>query len=92
MTRNSAAEMVMEASDVESATSGTSGVVGGTIEVASGINGARASGTDFVGSSSYYAYSARGGIGGAGLGGALRGVEYPANCVHLLRVNRYRQW
>ena len=75
MTRNSAAEMVMEASYVESATSGTSGVVGGSVEVASGIGGAVVGGTDYVGSSSYCVCSACGGIGGAGLGRAPRGAE-----------------
>ena len=58
----------------------------------SSIGAAGAGGTDFVGSLSCCAYSACGGIGVGGLGGARRGAEYPANCVHLLRVNRSQQW
>ena len=61
MARNSVADMVMEASDVGGATGGTGGVVRGTVEVASGIGGTRACGTNSVGSSSCYAYSACGG-------------------------------
>ena len=75
MARNSVAQMVMEASYVEDATSGTTGVVGGAIEVASGIGGAEAGGTDSMGSSSCCACSACGGTGDAGLGGATRGAE-----------------
>ena len=86
MARNSVAEMVMEASDVEGAAGGTGGVVG--VEVASGIGGVGVGGTDSVGSASCYAYSTCGGTGGVGLGGAPRGAEYPTNCVHLSRVNR----
>ena len=92
MAQNSVAEMVMEAFNVEGVAGGIGGVVGGSVEVASGIGGAVAGGTDYVGSSSYCVCSACGGIGGAGLGRALRGAEYPANCVHLSRVNRSRQW
>ena len=62
MARNSVADMVMEASDVGRATGGTGGVAGlGAIGVASGIGGTRACGTNSVGSSSCYAYSACGG-------------------------------
>ena len=92
MAQNSMAEMVMEASNVEGAASGIGGVVRGSIEVASAISGAGAGGTDSVGSSSCYACSACGGNGGAGLGRAPRGAEYPANYVHLSRVNHSRQW
>ena len=75
MTRNYVAEMVMEASDVEGATGGTTRVIGGAVEVASGIDGVGASGTDSMRSSSCCACSACGGTGGAGLGGAPRGAE-----------------
>ena len=75
MARNSMAEMVMEASDVEGASDETTGVVGGAIKVASSIGAAGAGGTDSVGSSSCCAFSACGGIGGTSLGGALRGAE-----------------
>ena len=92
MTQNFVAEMMMEASNVEDAIGGTGGVVGGTVEVASGIGGVGASGIDSVGSSSCYACSACGGTGGAGLSEAPRGAEYLANCVHLSRVNCFRQW
>ena len=64
--------MVMEASNVEGAAGGTEedGVVGGAVEVASGIGSAAgAGGTDSVGNSSYCGYSACGGIGGADLSG-----------------------
>nr|CAN70504.1 hypothetical protein VITISV_024960 [Vitis vinifera] len=77
--------------DVEDATGGTGGVVGGIVEVALGIGGAGVGGIDSVGSSSCCAYSACGGTRNAGLGGAPRGAEYPTNCVHLLRVNRSQQ-
>ncbi|WKA10570.1 hypothetical protein VitviT2T_028135 [Vitis vinifera] len=92
MVQNSVAEMVMEAFNVEGVAGGIGGVVGGSVEVASSIGGAVAGGTDYVGSSSYCVCSACGGTGGAGLGRALRGAEYPANCVHLSRVNHSRQW
>ena len=55
MARNSMAEMVMEAFDVEGATYGTTGMVGGVIEVALGISGTGVGGTNSVGSSSCYA-------------------------------------
>ena len=84
--------MVMEASDVDGATGGIAGVVGGAVEVSSSIGGAGAGGTDSVGSSSCCAYLAYGGTGGAGLGGAPRGAEYSNNCVHLSRMNHSRQW
>ena len=62
MARNSVADMVMEASDVEGATSGTGGVAGvGAIGVASSIGGARVVSIDSMGCSSYYASSAYGG-------------------------------
>ena len=83
--------MVIEASDVDGATGGIVGVVGGAVEVSSGIGGVRAGGTDSVGSSSCYACSAYGVIRSAILGGSPRGAEYPAKCVHLLRVNHSRQ-
>ena len=86
------AEMVIEASDVEGASGGTTRVVGGVVEVASGIGGAGAGGIDSMESSSYCACLAYGGTGGVGLGGAPRGAKYLANCVHLSRVNRFRQW
>ena len=58
MARNSVIDMVIGASDVGDAVGGTRGVVGGSIKVGSGIDGAAgASGTDSVGSSSYYACS-----------------------------------
>ena len=75
MTRKHMAEMVMEASDVDGATGGTTGVVGGAREVSSGIGVAGAGNTNFVGSSSCYACSTYGGTGGAGLSGAPKGVE-----------------
>ena len=75
MARNSVAEMVMEASDVEGASDETTGVVGGAVKVASSIGAAGAGGTNFVGSSSCCACSAYGGTGGAGLGGTSRGAE-----------------
>ena len=84
--------MMMEAFDVEGATYGTTGMVGGVVEVALGIGGTGAGGTDSVGSSSCCACLACGGIGGAGMGRAPRGAEYPANCVHLSRVKWSRQW
>ena len=46
MAQNSTAKMVIEASDVEGAAGGTGGVVGGTVEVASGISGVGAGGTN----------------------------------------------
>ena len=52
MARKSMAEMVMEAFDVEGATYGTTGMVGGVVEVALGIGGTGAGGTDSMGSSS----------------------------------------
>ena len=53
MAQNSMADMVIEASDVGGAVSGTRGVVGGSIKVASSIDAAvGAGGIDFVGSSS----------------------------------------
>ena len=63
MARKSVAEMVMETSDVEGATSGTTGVVRGVVEVASGIGGVGAGGIDSMGSLSccacdYYSKSA----------------------------------
>ena len=67
--------MVMKALNVEGVTDGTARVVGGAVEVASGIGGAGAGGIDSMGSSSCCACSACGGIGGAGLGGAPRVVE-----------------
>ena len=48
MARNSVAKIVMEASDVEGAIGGTRGVARGSVEVASGIGGAGAGGTDSV--------------------------------------------
>ena len=75
MARNSVVEIVMEASNVKGATDGIAGVVGGKVEVTSGIGGVGACGIDSVGSSSCCACSAYGGIGGAGLGGAPRGTE-----------------
>ena len=92
ITQKSVPEMMMEAFDVEGAAGGTGRVVEGVVEVASGIGGAGAGGTDSVGSSFYCACSAYGGIRGAGLGRAPRGAEYPANCVHLSRVKWSRQW
>ena len=83
--------MVIEASDVDGVTGGIVGVVGGAVEVSSGIGGVRAGGIDSVESSSYYACLAYGVIRSASLGGAPRGAEYPANCVHLSRVNHSRQ-
>ena len=69
--------MVNEASDVDCAAGGTrdvAGVVGGVVKVASSIGGAvGAGGTDSVGSSS--CYSACGGTGYSGLGGAATGAE-----------------
>ena len=44
--------MVMKALNVEGVTDGTARVVGGAVEVASGIGGAGAGGTDSTGSSS----------------------------------------
>nr|CAN76827.1 hypothetical protein VITISV_024519 [Vitis vinifera] len=61
MAQNSVVEMVIEASDVEGASGGTTRVVGGVVEVASGIGGAGVGGTDFVGSMSRYACLACGG-------------------------------
>ena len=52
MAQNSTAKMVIEASDVEGAAGGTGGVVGGTVEVASGISGVGAGGTNSMGSDS----------------------------------------
>ena len=75
MARNSVAEMVMEASNVEDASGGTTGVVGGAEQVASSVGAVRAGGTDSMGSSSCCACLACGGAGGTGLGGALRGAE-----------------
>ena len=82
MARNSMADMVIEASDVGGAAGGTRGVVGGTIEVASSIDGAAGAndaatkgGTDCVGCSSCYGCSVCGGIGDTGLGGAATGAE-----------------
>ena len=82
MTRNSMTDMVIEASDVGGAAGGTRGVVGGSIEVASGIDGAagaddaaRTGGTDYVGCLSYYGCSVYGGTGDTGLGGAAIGAE-----------------
>ena len=75
MAQKFVAKMVMKAFDVEDATGGTGGVVGGIVEVALGIGGAGVGGIDSVGSSSCCAYSACGGTGGAGLGGAPKGVE-----------------
>ena len=92
MAQNSMAEMVMEALDVEGASDEIAGVVGGAVKVASSIGAAGAGGTNFVGSSSCYACLAYGGTKDAGLGGAARGAEYPANCVHFSRVNHSRQW
>ena len=70
MARNSVVEMVIEASNVEGVSGGTTRVVGGVVEVASGIGGAAgAGGTDSVGNSSCCGYSACGGIRGAGLSG-----------------------
>ena len=64
----------MEASDVGGTVGGTEGVAGGSVEVASSIDGAAwADGTDSVGSSS--CCSAYGGIGDAGLGGVATGAE-----------------
>ena len=63
-------------------------MIGRSLEVALGIGGAGVGGTDSVGSLSYCVCSAYGGTKGAGLGRAPRGAEYPANCVHLSRVNR----
>ena len=79
MARNSVVEMVIEASNVEGASGGTTRVVGGVVEVASGIGGVGVGGTNSMGSSSCYACSACGGTKDAGLGGAPRGAEYPAN-------------
>ena len=47
MAGNSVAEMVVDASNVDGATSGT-GVVGGSVEVALSIGGVGAGGIDFV--------------------------------------------
>ena len=53
MARNSMANMVIEASDVGGAAGGTGDVARGSVEVASGIDGAAgAGGTDSIGSSS----------------------------------------
>ena len=68
MARNSMADMVNEASDVEGAAGGMERVVGRAVEVASGIGGAGPDGTDSVGSSSCCGCSACGGIGGAATG------------------------
>ena len=57
----------MEAFDVGGATGGTGGVAGGLVEMASGIGGVEASGTDSVGSSPCCACST--------CGGAATGVE-----------------
>ena len=71
MTRNSMTDMVIEASDVGGAAGGTRGVVGGSIEVASGIDGVAGAGdTHYVGCSSRCACSVCAGTGDAGLGGA----------------------
>ena len=61
MAQKFVAKMVMKAFDVEDATGGTGGVVGGIVEVALGIGGAGVGGTDFVGSMSRYACLACGG-------------------------------
>ena len=77
MAQNSVADIVMKGSDVEDVTSGTGGVVevlsgttivvgvvgagGGTIDVASGIGGVGACGTESVECSSYGASSPYGG-------------------------------
>ena len=63
MARNSVVEMVIEASNVEGASGGTTRVVGGVVEVASGIGGVGAGGIDSMGSLSccacaYYSKSA----------------------------------
>ena len=73
MARNSMADMVNEASDVEGAAGGTERVVGRAVEAASGIGGAVPDGTDSVGSSSYCL--AYGGTGDIGLADAAIGVE-----------------
>ena len=69
MARNSMADMVIKASDV----GGIAG--GGSVEVALGIGGVEAGGTELAGSSSCCACSAWAGTGDAGLSGAATGVE-----------------
>ena len=82
MARNSMADMVMEASDIEGAAGGIGRVARGSVKVASGIGGvvgtsdaAGAGGTDSIGCSSCCGCSACGGTRSAGLGGAATGVE-----------------
>ena len=79
MAQNSEAKMVIEGSNVVGATGGTTGVVGGAVEVASSmgtiVGDVGVGGTVFVGSSSCYAWSAYGGTRGTGMGGALTGAK-----------------
>ena len=80
MARNSVVDVVIEASDVGGAAGGTGGVAEGSVEVASGIDGAAgACGTDSTGNSSYC--SACGDTRDASLGGVATGVEWPTNYV-----------
>ena len=74
MARNSVADMVMEASDIEGAAGGTGGVTRESVEVTLGIGGAVGpSGIDSTGSSSYC--SVCGGTRDAGLAGVATGAE-----------------
>ena len=75
MARNSMADMVIKASDVGGAVGGTRDVAEGSVEVALGIGGVEAGGTELAGSSSCCACSAWAGTGDAGLSGAATGVE-----------------
>ena len=76
MAQNSVANMVIEVSDVEGAASGIGGVVGGSVEIASSIDGVvRASGIDSTGCSSCCGCSTYGGTRDAGLGGVATGAE-----------------
>lgn len=70
-------------------------MVGGAIAVALSmgiiVGAVGVGGIDFMDSSSCCACSAYG-IGSVAICGALIGTEYPANWVHLSRVNGSRQW
>ena len=76
MTRNSMADMVIEASDVGGAAGGTGDIVGGSVEVVLGIDDVvGASGIESAGSSSCCVCLADAGTRDDGLGGAASGAE-----------------
>ena len=91
MARNSKPDTVIKSSNVGGAASKKWGVAGGSVEVAWGIEGAvRADGIEYVGHSSYWAWSTYAGIGDAGWVGLLQVLILLDS--YLLAMSIGREW